>query len=80
MVACLIFAKSIKVLMLKFGVIAVQLPTGVHAKHVEQKQRSIKDKMRACTFCLPWAVPMSMVPHLVFDEHFSINDFLPWHM
>jgi len=49
----------------QLGVIAVQLPTGVHAKHVEQKQRNIKDKMRACTFCLPWAVPISMVPYLV---------------
>ena len=43
----------------------LQLPTGVHVKRVENKQRLIENKMRACSFCLPWAVPMSLIPHFV---------------
>lgn len=51
--------------MSEVGVRILQLPTGVHVKRVENKQRLIKNKMRACSFCLPWAVPMSLIPHFV---------------
>ena len=48
----------------KYGVKCVQLPPGVHAKHVERRNRSWKEKMRACNFKLLYAVPDSIAWHL----------------
>ena len=46
------------------GIICTPLPPGVHAKRVERRIRTWKERIRSCRFKLLYAIPSSLVPYL----------------
>ena len=48
----------------EYGITCTPLPPGVHAKRVERRIRTWKERIRSCRFRLLYAIPLSWIPYL----------------